>query len=364
MREAKMTHSGRANLMPFSKPTPTTHAGLWLDKYIKGFEKEREAKETPQSCLVSEVAGISIPKDYKAYTEFFERWKEALILAGVKDSQMKEAHVQGRLAVGLGGEAVLETAITLHRTYGTPYIPGSALKGLAASYAHKRLKDDAWRKNGEAHNVMFGTTDEAGYVTFFDALFVPGTGFGGKALWPDVITVHHPDYYQGKENSPPADWDSPTPIPFLSATGDYLIALQGDDAWVEKAFEILALALAEEGVGAKTSSGYGRMTLEGITDAVNGPPHGGQAPLDPDQAAIDRFSLRLESMPSDKVAGEIHAVYQEWRDLDAGEDARLRIAQTILQKIDTAGRTKKSVKKKWFQELSAFVNAPSGSKSQ
>ena len=83
-----------------------------------------------------------------------------------------------------------------------------------------------------------------------------------------MITVHHPDYYQGDQA--PADWDNPTPVPFLSATGVYLLALAGDPQWVEAAYKILALALCEEGVGAKTSSGYGRMTIAGmvINDAT------------------------------------------------------------------------------------------------
>jgi CRISPR-associated protein Cmr6 len=79
--------------------------------------------------------------------------------------------------------------------------------------------------------------------------------------------VHHPAYYSGKnvELVPPADWDEPTPVPFLSATGSYLIALsapKGCEEWRQAAFDILKLALAEEGVGAKTSSGYGRMTIQ------------------------------------------------------------------------------------------------------
>ena len=35
--------------------------------------------------------------------------------------------VGGRLIVGLGGDNVLETGITLHHTYGVPIIPGSAM---------------------------------------------------------------------------------------------------------------------------------------------------------------------------------------------------------------------------------------------
>lgn len=183
----------------------------------------------------------------------------------------REAKVLGRIVIGLGDESVLETSVTLHHTYGVPYIPGSALKGLAASYVRQKLGED-WKKDGEAYKTIFGETDEAGYITFFDAYYIPGSGHRYKekvqALYPDVITVHHQDYYQEGKKAP-ADWDSPIPVPFLSATGRYLIALAAPEleepirsAWINTTFDILGEALRTMGIGAKTSSGYGRMKLE------------------------------------------------------------------------------------------------------
>jgi CRISPR-associated protein Cmr6 len=229
----------------------TTNAALWLDKYI-----EKHKDDTSKKKLVTEVSeNISVPQEYE---KFFERWQK--MLSEKCTAPPKEAEVQNRLAVGLGANSVLETSITLHRTYGTPYIPGSALKGLAAHYARNYLEN--WDAGSEAYQELFGTTEKSGCVDFFDALYVPKSGYQEQALWADIITVHHPDYYQGADQAP-TDWDSPTPIPFLTATGKYLIALNGDKAWVKVANEILEHALYELGVGAKTSSGYGRMLLEG-----------------------------------------------------------------------------------------------------
>jgi len=245
----------RRRVLANAQPHRTTHAGLWLDKFYNTSVENEETK--PEHVLVKQVANIHEPPNYRA---FYARWEAALKNAG---AQTRKATVQGRLAINLGAESVLETSIALHRTYGVPYIPGSALKGLAASFAHHYLEGEEWRKEtGWAHRELFGTTEQAGCVTFFDALYVPGSGYQGKALWPDIITVHHPDYYQGK-SVPPADWDSPTPIPFLTATGKYHIALAGPEDWVETAFAILAEALWREGIGAKTKSGYGRMLLDG-----------------------------------------------------------------------------------------------------
>jgi len=232
------------------------HAGLWIDKYLSKQLPKGDAvnEETPYQQLVKEVT--TIIEEPPSYDPFFKRWQAGLELAG---AHTREAEVQGRLAVGLGAESVIETAITLHRTYGVPYIPGSALKGLAAAFARQRLSN--WDKGSRAYQTMFGTTDSAGFMTFYDALYIPGSGKQGQALYPDVITVHHQSYYQN-QNVAPADWDNPNPVSFLSATGRYLVALAGpDEAWLEAAFDILGSALSEVGVGAKTSSGYGRLRL-------------------------------------------------------------------------------------------------------
>ncbi|MBI5962257.1 MAG: type III-B CRISPR module RAMP protein Cmr6 [Chloroflexi bacterium] len=227
----------------------TAHAGLWLDKFHDAAQNN-DAKRS----LVEQVSKINS----SPYPAFFKRWQHSLEQAGAK---IRSAEVQGRLAINLGTEAVLETSIALHHTYGVPYIPGSALKGLAAHYAVNHLVKADWGMESDAHKILFGDAMNAGYVIFFDALYVPDSGINRQALLPDVITVHHPQYYQAGQ-MPPSDWDSPTPIPFLSATGKYLIALKGPGSWVKKAFDILKFALEEDGIGAKTSSGYGKMKLE------------------------------------------------------------------------------------------------------
>jgi CRISPR-associated protein Cmr6 len=267
------------------KATQTTNVSLWLDRMLHAqlITGKSPRKEHPYTTHIKAICEYGENEGYKI---FYNRWKTAL--KQQENCIVKEATVIGRLVVGLGSESAWENNIALHRTYGVPYIPGSALKGLAAAYAHKYLQNDQWRKPGTkaeimsekyaaAHKVMFGDTTSEGYVTFFDALYVPETGHkdekgNPKALWPDVITVHHPKYYSEEKEKPkedkkeqkadilpPADWDDPTPIPFVSATGRYLIALAGPDNWVATAFSILKEALRDLGIGAKTSSGYGRM---------------------------------------------------------------------------------------------------------
>jgi len=233
-----------------------TNAGLWLEKVLPDVKEKG-----PERQDLAELTRIGVPDDYR---RFFKRWRDSLDELKPQ-AQTVEATVLGRMVVGLGSESVLEVSIGLHRTYGVPYIPGSALKGLAAAAAHKNLEDPSWRKVGEdgkmggSHRTLFGDQESSGYVTFHDALWIPN---GDKLpLDLDVMTVHHPEYYQGT-GSPPAEWDSPKPLAFLSARGKYLLAVTGPEEWVGAAMRILKEALEKDGIGAKTAAGYGRMKVE------------------------------------------------------------------------------------------------------
>ncbi len=224
------------------------HVGVWLDKYL--------TTDTAKAELVKQVSQLSEPTIYKS---FFGRWKAQLekLSSATEDMVLVQAEfkAKGRMVIGLGGAGVLETSMALHRTYGVPYIPGSALKGLCSSYAHQRLTHTAWKKSpsqGSSHATIFGNIDSAGYVTFFDAL--PSSFM----IHPDVLTPHHQDYNGGKD-APPADWDSPIPVPFLSCDGTFLIAFSAPAEWQDSVLEVLKLALTDFGIGAKTSSGYGRL---------------------------------------------------------------------------------------------------------
>jgi CRISPR-associated protein Cmr6 len=247
----------RRDILNSVEISASTNAGLLLEKGLLDVEDRGPGRQ----ALLEQLVGIGVPSDYP---RFFQRWRDSFESLG-PNAKTVEATVLGRMVVGLGAESVLEVSLGLHRTYGVPYIPGSALKGLAAAAAHKYLEDPEWRKTkedgeiGDSHRILFGDQESSGYVTFHDALWIPS---GDKLpLDLDVMTVHHPDYYQGKE-SPPADWDNPTPVAFLSARGKYLLAVTGPEEWVDAAMKILRDALEKDGIGAKTAAGYGRMKVE------------------------------------------------------------------------------------------------------
>jgi CRISPR-associated protein Cmr6 len=160
-----------------------------------------------------------------------------------------------RVIVGLGAESVLETSIRLHRLYGFPIIPGSALKGLAQAYA--KLVEGK-NENDPLFADVFGKSPpdaQAGKVIFFDA--IPANPANLK-LELDVMNPHYAPYYQGTQ--PPADYHNPVPVFFLTIGpgSEFLFAVASQKAdLATKAEEWLKKALKEMGVGAKTVAGYG-----------------------------------------------------------------------------------------------------------
>ena len=235
------------------------HLGLWLDRALdaqpdmKGTDVERKPLQDATNKLLSEVRRIGAPHGYR---EHYNRWRKLLDDDGVLAC---EAATLGRTIVGMGAKNALEFGIFLDHTWGVPVLPGSSLKGIAAATAHRLAKQAEWQKGGSQYNAMFGTTDESGVVRFLDAWRVPDSK---PLVQRDVMTVHHPDYYQKDEPVPPSDMDSPTPIAFLSVSGTYLLAVEGPADWADVAMTLLQKGLREFGIGAKTNAGYGRLAMD------------------------------------------------------------------------------------------------------
>lgn len=243
--------SGIRNHLTTYRPTPSTHAGLWLDRFLRQF-KDPDARNEHLVALND----LCVPDGYRAHVE---RWRRDLAACG--DVRLANATVLGRMIVGLGAESIAEVAICLHRSYGVPVIPGSALKGLAAQHAAHAYGDPAWQRGGASHQALFGAVEEAGCVIFHDALWLPGPQTR-LPLDRDVMTVHHANYYGGAPPEAPADHDAPNPVAFVTASGTYLLAVQGPPAWTDAALVILQRALRHDGIGAKTAAGYGRLDLD------------------------------------------------------------------------------------------------------
>jgi CRISPR-associated protein Cmr6 len=126
---------------------------------------------------------------------------------------------------------------------------------------------------GKHYRILFGETDESGCLAFHDAWILPEC-LNGKALLRDVMTPHHGAYNAGPDKQkkvvPPTDFDDPNPIAYLSVSGTFLLAVsceasgESGRSWAELGMNLLGCALTDWGIGGKTSSGYGRMSLSEI----------------------------------------------------------------------------------------------------
>jgi CRISPR type III-B/RAMP module RAMP protein Cmr6 len=245
---------------------------LLLQRYLtKDATGEHGDPEERRALLDAAIHAARSDPLRAIYGQAFTRWDDSF-----KDDllHVTDLCTGGRLIIGLGNENVLETGIRLHHTYGIPVIPGSALKGLASHYCdhswgqrgEKEPPDEnqQFRRDGKYHDLLFGTTDDGGVIAFHDAWILPESlNDGGLML--DVMTPHHPKWQTNE--APPTDFDSPIPVAFLSVSGMFRVRVswagpfecQEAEKWTDLAFCLLKEALAEWGVGGKTSSGYGRL---------------------------------------------------------------------------------------------------------
>jgi CRISPR-associated protein Cmr6 len=248
---------------------------------IDALEKER---------IIDAVCGSRVPE---FYARAFEAWREA-----VSDAYSWTFKLTSRLLVGHAEPSATGIGLTLHPTYGVPWIPGSAIKGLLSH--HLGLSDDEWRGVGYAvegdapvtlgdgmpfrapgkwSRALFGApptprqsdeppNDTQGLVHFDDAWLVPTDG---DVLVPDVLTPHQKRYYDGKVDhekpwsGKPVDWDDPNPVGFVTVKPgvQFLFSIgftRGAECWAKLAFSHLRDALRDRGLGAKTSAGYGRFS--------------------------------------------------------------------------------------------------------
>lgn len=270
--------------MPFTYPLPSDTREKWrhcrfkcsnlsllLDRYL-GYPTQWEFSDKDKADLFKKLKSYfnsillknMIPANYS-------RWQASI--QTFPYTQSFTAYPEWRMVVGLGQNSIMETGMTLNRTNGIPYIPGSALKGLSAAYALLQELGETTKEHLEAITPsgdlerkflqIFGTQENTGQVIFLDA--VPSKI---PELEPDIMNSHYPDYYGG--NQPPRPSQSPIPVYFLTLgkKSQFAFAVAGRDSrpeteeMVNLAKTWLQKALTEMGIGAKTAAGYGYFTLE------------------------------------------------------------------------------------------------------
>jgi len=284
------------------EPEELPNLSLLLEKFIPETKIKRERAENKGKFLFAienfseKLGSLGLLDIYKKRIE--NRLKLLKKLGYL--SHIQKYTTRCRVIVGLGSGSVLETSITLHRIYGFPYIPGSALKGLTRNYAIWKLANDInekkidkqvkkideslregkkpddfpdWpselQKKFYMYQSIFGNQKNRGRVIFFDA-------FPDKfsRLEVDIMNPHYADYYRPGSTTPPADYLTPSPIPFLTvAEGQVFLCPVAFDVKMAKGLSVedivketenlIKQALQNFGIGAKTAVGYGYFDLTG-----------------------------------------------------------------------------------------------------
>lgn len=247
---------------------PTSaHAGLWYDKFCNRWTGDWSKPEVQKTEWIRTVANGTPTDDAELRRQFTERQKSMIEGLGGKCLPFQ---TESRFVTGLGREHPVENGFAWHPTLGTPYLPGSSIKGMLRAWAILDGQTEAADKILGCRDSPDGADGQVGMVIIFDAI-----PLGPVKLEVDVMTPHYADYYGS--GAVPGDWLSPVPIPFLAVAGgttfQFGIAPRTTDGkeHLESVAEWLKAALQWLGAGAKTAVGYGRFEVAKLDSPLNTP---------------------------------------------------------------------------------------------
>lgn len=239
------------------------HAGLWFDKFcnqwfVEGATWSMSSRSSdtggPKLKWINTLAGKSVG----VHDQIKECASRVVRLVESRGGICTVFTTESRFVTGLGRSHPVENGFAWHPTLGTPYLPGSSVKGMVRAWAEQETDP---RPGSEELDRLLGKHNSAGNICFLDALPIKPV-----KLEADVMTPHYAGW-SGKDD-PPGDWRSPTPIPFLTTAAgtsflfgiiplryvscqDLLLV----ESWLQDALEWV-------GAGAKTAIGYGRLARD------------------------------------------------------------------------------------------------------
>ena len=242
---------------------PDGHAGLWFDKFCDQWLRKSGtwtmssdksgSAGNPKLRWINKVIGRPVG----THDEIEEYSLRVARLVEKRNGRWFVFSTSSRFVTGLGRSHPVENGFAWHSTLGTPYLPGSSIKGLVLAWA--KLDEQPCPSREDVARLL-GNPESAGRIAFLDAVPVKPV-----TLTADVMTPHYGGW---TTEDPPGDWRSPIPIPFLTtAPGTpFLFAIvptrtdperDPEDADLDMVRGWVCNALAQAGAGAKTAIGYG-----------------------------------------------------------------------------------------------------------
>lgn len=336
------------------------HPGLWFERFFNAFEHDGNGiaiSETRRSDWLNSFKTAGHPDALTA------KALRLIQLAQARGGQWRVYVCAGNFVTGMGNAHPLENGFAWHHTLGAPYLPGSAVKGLARAVVETAY---AGTDQADVLRRWFGTAskedvpEQQGQFIFLDALPVKPC-----PLRPEVMTPHTGKWQEQGGTRPdsidaqPGDWHSPVPVSYLTARG---LALQftvlpapelaANKAHCQQEFEnlwqALEYGLAEMGAGGKTSTGFGLMTpckeeqdkLQEKHDEIRRKNE--KATLTPNMQQVQTYADEMEQLlakfPRFKKEQPNGALYQKARNLahaaktDNWRDEEKRSAAEAIEK--------------------------------
>lgn len=261
-------------LSPIARVFPSKgNFGLWYWRFVPCLEDNLEKPKNMVETIykqyhnaINNNTGLSsylkrVHEEQKLFCQVYEN-------KGYKTLCLKATLVSPFLT-GIGQPHPTEVALLLDRNSGLPYIPSSSLKGVVRfaymmGWLNTFSQDASAIEEKDIGSLLgiFGDQRNIGKAIFLDAypMTLP-------SLKMDVMSPHYGEYYEDKNNPPrsyPKDNMKPVPIKFLVVSSGivFLFRFIVEERFFEETKSAFVKALTEEGIGAKTSWGYGRFSVD------------------------------------------------------------------------------------------------------
>lgn len=341
-----------ATPLPIKTPLPSkkhdnANTGLWYDKFCNQWDNNWKMDAPRKLAWIQTVAG---PCDHAALlNEYTNRLKTLAQQCGGTSLVATSLY---RFVSGLGREHPVENGFAWHHSLGTPYLPGSSIKGMLRSYL------TSWTETAETDIArIFGPREGRNLHAVGSVIFLDAIPTEPVTLKADVMTPHYGPYYQNSKT--PGDWHSPVPIPFLTVADNakFLFVVlprtrsETDAKDCKDVLSWLTEALETTGAGAKTAIGYGRFKTESEaiqTDMQTSSTH-------PGATEQERLLAKIECTNAEQLA----QVAEEIMGL-SDPDFQMQAAKKFLEK--TSGKDFKNIRKKaegntnhWLNKIKSIV---------
>ncbi|WP_432785088.1 hypothetical protein AAEX37_02016 [Oligella sp. MSHR50489EDL] len=250
--------------------SPVANKGLLFERFYDGYNADFSINKNADSSFLNDMVG-HCGNANELNAAACRRVKLINSLGGEIGVFTTDWH----FVSGMGNSHPAENGFTWHHSLGTPYLPGSAVKGLLRAWMEvwaTQEGETSAQGNEKIRQWFGGAADvndqgKAGDLIFFDAIPI-----NCPKLLLDIMTPHMGKWYESgaermDKESLPGDWHAPIPVSFLvTSDAQFLFSIasrnEAGKAYVKEAMEQLKEALKWLGSGAKTAAGYGHMSYD------------------------------------------------------------------------------------------------------